>query len=371
VSTAPPPCKFATDAILTTRSRYCTLLLSFEIHAVAAISVTQNRPLNPMTESADTAVPVFPYARYIKEIGRGPNGARALTPEDTHALYSAMLDGHVPDLELGAMLLAYRVKGESADELAAMLAAAHASFEPIQIAHGISRPVSIPSYNGARKQPNLVPLLALLLAREGVPVLVHGVTEDPGRVTSAEIFTHLQIAHAQTHAQIEDNLAARRVAFAPIAVLAPKLAQLLALRRRMGVRNSTHTLVKILQPFAPAGLRLVNYTHPPYRDSLTQLFSTHPDAAAGGALLARGTEGEAVADTRRQVQIDWLHDGICETRVAAERSSADAPEVELPQARDAATTAAWIDAVLRGEAPVPGAIHRQIEVIVNIARTPV
>ncbi|MGA3252493.1 MAG: DNA-binding protein YbiB, partial [Paraburkholderia sp.] len=210
----------------------------------------------------------------------------------------------------------------------------------------------------------------LLLAREGVPVLVHGVTEDPGRVTSAEIFTHLQIAHAQSRAEIEDSLAGRRLAFAPITALAPKLARLLALRRRMGVRNSTHTLVKILQPFSPAGLRLVNYTHPPYRESLTQLFSTHPDAAAGGALLARGTEGEAVADTRRQVQIDWLHDGICETRVAAERSSADAPEVELPEARDAATTAAWIDAVLRGEAPVPGAIERQIEVIVEIARTP-
>jgi anthranilate phosphoribosyltransferase len=71
------------------------------------------------------------------------------------------------------------------------------------------------------------------------------------------------------------------------------------------------------------------------------------------------------------VQIDWLHDGVCETRVAAERSSADAPEVELPQARDAATTAAWIDSVLRGEAPVPSAIERQIEVIVEIARTPV
>ncbi len=324
-----------------------------------------------MTESAETASSVFPCARYIKEIGRGPNGARALTPEDTHALYSAMLDGRVGDLELGAVLLAYRVKGETADELAAMLAAAHASFEPVQIAHSAYRPVSIPSYNGARKQPNLVPLLALLLAREGVPVLVHGVAEDPGRVTSAEIFTHLQIAHAQSHAEIEDSLAARRLAFAPIATLAPKLARLLALRRRMGVRNSTHTLVKILQPFAPAGLRLVNYTHPPYRESLTQLFSTHPDAAAGGALLARGTEGEAVADTRRQVQIDWLHDGICETRVAAERSSADAPEVELPEARDAATTAAWIDAVLRGEAPVPGAIERQIEVIVDIARTPV
>jgi anthranilate phosphoribosyltransferase len=213
-----------------------------------------------------------------------------------------------------------------------------------------------------------VPLLALLLAREGVPVLVHGVTEDPGRVTSAEIFAHLNLAPAQTHADIETSLANQRIAFAPIGTLAPKLARLLSLRRRMGVRNSTHTLVKILQPFAPAGLRLVNYTHPPYRESLTQLFVSHPDMAVGGALLARGTEGEAVADTRRQVQIDWLHHGICETRVSAERSSADAPEVALPEGRDAPTTAAWIAAALAGEAPVPAAITRQVELIVEIAR---
>src|SRR5258708_27502627 len=262
-----------------------------------------------MTDSADTAN-LFPCARYIKEIGRGPNGARALTAEDTRTLYTAMLDGRVADLELGAVLLAYRVKGETADELAAMLAGAQASFEPVHLPHAAFRPVSIPTYNGARKQPNLVPLLALLLAREGVPVLVHGVTEDPGRVTSAEIFTHLGVASAQTRADIEDSLAARRLAFAPIATLAPKLARLLALRRRMGVRNSTHTLVKILQPFAPPGLRLVNYTPPPYRESLTPLFSAHPDAATGGALLARGTEGEAVARTRRQVQVGLPHDRV-------------------------------------------------------------
>lgn len=325
-----------------------------------------------MTDSATAASSAFPCARFIKEIGRGPNGARALTPEDTHALYSAMLDGRVSDLELGAVLLAYRVKGETADELAAMLAAAHASFEPVRLAQGASQSayqaVSIPSYNGARKQPNLVPLLALLLAREGISVLVHGVVVDPGRVTSAEIFAQLGIASAQTHDEIENSLASRRVAFAPIATLAPKLARLLALRTRMGVRNSTHTLVKILQPFAPPALRLVNYTHPPYRDSLTQLFNAHPEAAAGGALLARGTEGEAVADTRRQVQVDWLHDGICETRLEAVRSSPDAPPVALPDALDAQTTAAWIDAVLRGDAPVPDAIARQVTVIADIAK---
>lgn len=306
----------------------------------------------------------FPCARFIKEIGRGPHGARALSPEDTYALYAAMLDARVSDVELGAVLLAYRLKGETADELASMLAAAQASIAPLRVGGA----VSIPSYNGARKQPNLVPLLALLLAREGIPTLVHGITEDPGRVTSAEIFAYLGIAPAVSHADTERSLSHLKLAFAPVEVLAPKLARLLALRRIMGVRNSTHTLVKILQPFAPAGLRLVNYTHPAYRDSLAELFIDHPQAAAGGALLARGTEGEAVADTRRQVQIDWLHDGIVETLVAPERASGDEPPPELPAARDAETTARWIESVLRGDAPVPPTLARQVEVIAAIAR---
>ncbi len=314
----------------------------------------------------NTAPDTFSCARFIKEIGRGPNGSRALSSDDTHALYAAMLDGRVADLELGAVLLAYRLKGETADELAAMLAAAHGSFAALRVPRGLNRGVAIPSYNGARKQPNLVPLLALLLAREGIPVLVHGVSTDPGRVTSAEIFSALGIAPASHHDEIETQLAERNVAFAPIDVLAPKIARLLALRRRMGVRNSTHTLVKLLQPFAEPGLRLVNYTHPPYRESLSALFAAHPDAAAGDVLLARGTEGEAVADTRRQVQVDWLRGGVCETLIEPVRSSPDAPGVALPEGLDAGTTAAWIEAVLRGDAPVPAAIERQVQTIAGI-----
>lgn len=208
------------------------------------------RPVTMTASQDSTAASPFPCARFIKEIGRGPHGARALSAEDTFELYRAMLDARVSDVELGAILIAYRLKGETADELAAMLAAAQASFEPVHVQDAAFRPVSIPSYNGARKQPNLVPLLALLLAREGVPVLVHGVERDPGRVTSAEIFAALSIASASSHDAIEDTLAERRVAFAPIDVLAPRIARLLSLRAVLGVRNSTHTLVKILQPFA-------------------------------------------------------------------------------------------------------------------------
>jgi anthranilate phosphoribosyltransferase len=317
-----------------------------------------------MTES------VFRCAPFIKEIGRGPNGARALSSADAGALYEAMLAGEVSDVELGAILIAYRLKGETPAELAGMLAAAHATLTPLAAPELAFRPVSIPTYNGARKQPNLTPLLALLLAREGVPVLVHGVTDDPGRVTSAEIFSFLGIEQSRNSADIEAALKTRLIAFTPIDTLSAPMARLLALRRVLGVRNSTHTLVKLLQPFTyPSGgaaLRLVNYTHPGYRESLSGLFEAFPEVGAGGALLARGTEGEAVADTRRQVQIDWLHDGQFETLVAAEARAAEAPPAALPLSRDADTTAQWIDDVLAGKIAVPEQITRQVDAILRI-----
>ena len=63
------------------------------------------------------------YGHYIKEIGRGAQGARDLSQEDARQLYAAMLDGGVPDLELGALILGLRVKGESLDEMLGFLAA--------------------------------------------------------------------------------------------------------------------------------------------------------------------------------------------------------------------------------------------------------
>jgi anthranilate phosphoribosyltransferase len=69
----------------------------------------------------------FPAARFIKEIGRGKNGARSMSRDDAHDLYQAMLDGRVSDLELGGILLSMRIKGESVDEIAGFLDAAEAA----------------------------------------------------------------------------------------------------------------------------------------------------------------------------------------------------------------------------------------------------
>jgi len=297
-------------------------------------------------------------ARFIKEIGRGKDGARSLVREDARLLYQAMLDGRVSDLELGAILLAMRVKGESVEEIAGFLDAAEASLQKLQAPAGIYAPVVIPSYNGSRHMPNLTPLLALLLAREGVPVLMHGVTHDPQRVTSAEIFAELGLPAVSGVTQAEQAMTRREPVFMPIQVLAPKMARLLAMRRILGVRNSTHTLVKIMQPFAGPALRLTSYTHPEYFDMLTRYFSDAAPHERGDAFLMRGTEGETVANARRAQQIDWFHAGQCQMLVAKQGVVEELPD--LPSERDAAATALWTGQVMRGDKPVPAAIAEQV-----------
>jgi anthranilate phosphoribosyltransferase len=308
----------------------------------------------------------FPAARFIKEIGRGVKGARSMTRDDARQLYAAMLDGRVSDLELGGILLAMRIKGESVDEIAGFMDAAEASFAPLPTPPGDFAPVLIPSYNGARKLANLTPLLALLLARAGVPVLVHGVQQDPGRVTTAEIFAEMGIGPSGDTSEMLDAFAARRPCFMPIERLAPELAHQLSLRRILGVRNSTHTLVKILQPFEGPALRLVSYTHPEYLAMLTEYFGTAAPHGRGDAFLMRGTEGETVANANRAQEINWFHAG--QKTLLVER---DAPTDELapaPEGRDAAATADWIARALRGEQPVPPPIAAQVAQCVQVAR---
>ncbi|AJC20884.1 DNA-binding protein YbiB [Pandoraea pulmonicola] len=304
----------------------------------------------------------FACAPLLKIIARGAKGARALSADETRTLFDAILADQVAPAELGGVLIAYRIKGETPVELRAMLDAAHATFTPLTAPADAPPPVLLPSYNGARKQPNLTPLLALLLAREGIPVLVHGQHHSgANRVGTQAIFAELGYEACQSGAQAEAALQARRVAYLPIAALSPALERLLEMRAALGVRNSGHTVVKLLQPFAGPALRLINYTHPEYRDTLGEMFRDAGNSPAPGVLLSRGTEGEPVADARRQAAIEGFSDGTLRLWQEAEDGATGAPPV-LPAA-DAAATARWIEAVLAGDARIPGPIARQLGVI--------
>ena len=293
-------------------------------------------------------------APYLKTIGRGKDGARSLDRAQALDLMTRILDGRVSDLELGGFALAMRIKGESAEELAAFVEAAMVHTLPLAAP---STAVLLPSYNGARKLPNFTPLLALLLAREGVPVLVHGPIDDPGRVTSAAIFTALGLPPAADAEQAAAQWARGAPVFLSLDTLNRPLAQLLALRRVLGLRNSRHTIAKLL-PAIPGALRVVNHTHPEYAVSLSQYLQ----GSGADAVLMRGTEGEPVADARRQPRLDVYRTGVLDTaRSVAPQEGVLVELPVLPAAIDAETTAVHLRAVLDGQLPVPAPIARQVQ----------
>ncbi|MFL4555047.1 DNA-binding protein YbiB [Yersinia kristensenii] len=294
------------------------------------------------------------YSKIIKEIGRGKNHARDLDQATAYELYKAMLAGQVPALELGGILIAFRIKGESEQEILGFYQAMQEQVMSLRAPQNRPLPVVIPSYNGARKQANLTPLLALLLARLGLPVVVHGVTEDSSRVTSAEIFQHLNIPWSLSAIEAQQRLDNGLPVFIPVSALSAQLDEQLQQRWRMGVRNSSHTLAKLATPFVhDQALRLASVSHPEYMQKVGGFFQ----AISAPALLQQGTEGEVYANPLRCPPIHYINNG--EQQILLERQP-ESTELALPSSKEAAITARWIEDCLAGVVPIPDSIQKQL-----------
>jgi anthranilate phosphoribosyltransferase len=295
-------------------------------------------------------------SKYIKEIGRGKDGARSLTREQAADLFGQVLDGEVTDLEIGAFCLAMRIKGETPQEMAGFLDATHARLHQVPTS---CTTVVLPSYNGARKLPVLTPLLALLLAREGLGVVVHGVATESTRVSAQNVLLALN----NRACPAIENVAPGTIQFVPTELLCPGLARLLAVRRVVGLRNSSHSLVKLMNPCDAPAIVVGSYTHPEYAASMAATFCL----TGANALLLRGTEGEPVADPRRTPAMDaYLAGEVSRVQEAQGGSLLSVPGLPAP---DAQSTALWIKAVLNGTEPTPQPIALQVAHIVRLAKT--
>ena len=299
---------------------------------------------------------------YLKELARGRHGARDMTREQARTVFDAIFRGDVDDLALGALLVALRVKNESADELAGMLDALAGHVRPLRMPRRRALPVLLPTYNGARKLPNLVPLLAMLLAREDIPVVLHGVAHEPQRVSTFEILEQLGHPAARTLGEAEAALDMHHLAAIPLRILSPALATLLDRRMALGVRNSGHTLAKLLLPAGTQpheAFRVVPVTHPDFQALMRQHFAATP----GHAFLMRGVEGEGVVRLHAPQPIEQVDpEGRLVTHLLPECAAPELPP------RDATATAQWTREVIEGRHEVPAALARQVTLVVSQCR---
>lgn len=315
-------------------------------------------------------------SQLVGRVARGREHAEDLPLEAARSLFAAWLAGDVPDLTAGALWTAYRIKGESVDELRGFVSASEASLLSVAL-ESPYRPVIFPSYNGARRSANLLPLLALLLARCGVPVLLHGpavavssadnavalTDHDPsGRISTAQIFAAFDLPIAHDSAQAGTQLRQQGLSYLPTEQLHPGISQMLRLRQQLGVRSSVHTVVKLINPFRVPAVHCAGVTHPPYLERLQAVFM----ATGRSALCLRGTEGEPFANPKRRPD---LH--IC---VAGDRvlwmAKDDKPLVhipELPEDHRVSATCRFMEHVLAGRSPLPAPLADQALCLLSLS----
>ena len=222
----------------------------------------------------------------IHKVARGRKGSENLTREEARAALAALLGDDADPVQLGAFLIAMRMKGETAEELAGFVEAVRAHMPEAPAAP--KRAVDLPCYAGKARRAHLHLVAALRAAKEGIAVCVHGAHPIPGRVSAYEAAQALGIPVARDVHHAAALLHDRGIAFLPLEAFAPALAEMLALRARIGVRSFAHTVARLVNPLRLAG-QLGAYFHLPYA---ARMAKANALLAQPRALIFQGREGE-------------------------------------------------------------------------------
>ncbi|MFQ5344751.1 MAG: anthranilate phosphoribosyltransferase [Mariprofundus sp.] len=232
----------------------------------------------------------------IKRVARGKHGSEHLNREEAEAIFAELLLPGADELQLGAFLIAQRMKGETSAELAGFVDAARDHIPGYGQFVAPEHAVDLPCYAGKCRAAHAY-LVAATRARDaGIPVFIHGIEHIEGRVTAWQVLENHGVKRATTLAEAADILADDCMVYADLADLCPDLFRIYALRSRLGVRSFANTVARLLNPMQCAG-QLNGFFHTPYADYM----------AAANALLKQprslifmGAEGEPELYADRQ-----------------------------------------------------------------------
>ncbi len=200
-----------------------------------------------------------------------------LTEGETRGALEALLEGAVPEAQVGAFLAALRSKGESREEIAA--AARLLLDRATRVETGETTLLDVVGTGGdGGRTFNISTTVALVCAAAGVPVAKHGNRAVSGRCGSADVLEALGLPLLSEPEAIADSVRTTRFGF----LFAPHFHRVLGkvgpARRALGVR----TLFNLLGPLAnPCGA-----THLLVGAPTPEL--VRPLAEAMGLLGARG-----------------------------------------------------------------------------------
>ncbi|WBU59027.1 anthranilate phosphoribosyltransferase [Paracoccus albus] len=269
---------------------------------------------------------------------------RPLTQDEADGAFAALFEGAATPAQMGGLLMAMRVRGETVDEMAAATRAMRARMHKIKSPKGA---IDIVGTGGdGRKTLNISTAAAIVAAGAGVPVAKHGNKALSSRSGSADALTELGINIMATPEQSQAALDQAGICFMMAPVHHPAMRHVGAARAELGTR----TIFNLLGPMTnPAGVtRQLTGTFDaawcrPMAETLRELGSQH-------AWLIHGSDGTDELAISGDSFVVELKDGdIREITVTPEDAGLPRHDFDEIIGGDAAHNAAAARAILKGE----------------------
>ncbi len=175
-----------------------------------------------------------------------------LTRAEAYAAMHAIMNGEATSAQIGALLVALRMKGEQPEEIAGFAACMRDKSEKVSSSLA-ERAVDLVGTGGDGKATfNISTVASFVVAGAGVPVAKHGNRAVSSQCGSADVLAALGINIELNREQLGQCLDEVGLAFLFAPKLHPAMKHAVAPRRELGVR----TVFNILGPITnPAGVR--------------------------------------------------------------------------------------------------------------------
>ncbi len=221
--------------------------------------------------------------QFIAKVGKGQKRAKDLTWDEAKEAMRCIVESQATSGQIGAFLMAMRMKTETIAELASFTASARHYVSPLAIQTRPEEVVDVPLYGEKHDTCHAIVASALIASAAGATIFLHGTSNTAAASTVPEILRHLGILTTQP----AEQLAQHKFGYLDLETYHPPLAKLLELRQEFGVQNLAHQVARMLNP-ARAASQVIGISHPPYLDKMIEALHM---LGTSRAMLLQGVEG--------------------------------------------------------------------------------
>jgi anthranilate phosphoribosyltransferase len=207
------------------------------------------------------------FRQLLRKVGSGTHTSRDLTQSEAAAATRMMLLQEATPAQIGAFMIAHRIKRPTSQELAGMLdayAELGPQLQPIEAAYPVTV-MGLP-YDGRDRTAPLSPLTALILAVAGCPVIQHGGDRMPTKegLPLIDVWRDLQVDWTGLAlTQVQSVLASTGLGFVYLPTHFPLAQGLVPYREQIGKRPPFATLELCWSPYAGQSHIVAGFVHPP------------------------------------------------------------------------------------------------------------